>query len=1378
MSRSNTSAAPPADAIVADDLATIPRGTPPLRILRLVRSLLESGQRREALRQIDRAIRTLPQHRAVIAPIYAALLADQGDLESALMLLNRAAETDTSPGIAAAIVNTLLRLQNHRGAAEQLELALKHRCLEQDGALHKSARRLLRSAGHVSSGWVGVTQSLELIGEVARTHAGGLLEIRGGDGSVLLQHQIGFSADGPSEFLLNLPPIAEQQALQVFVGGAPLRGSGLMYPPQFELDGRATTQRGLVIGWARLQWAPHFKLHLLVEDEFGAQLRLRTRRDAARGWKFRFDPIAAGIKGGRISIRAILPDGSTELIPDAPLLLEQAAEIAPISQRTTDTGATARSASRRRGIDVIIPVYLGRLETLACIHAVMATTGAGVRIVVVDDASPDLQLAHSLDELAAARKITLLRNASNLGFPSSVNRALKLHPSNDAVVLNADTVVFGNWLLRLRTAAYSAPDTGTATPMTNSGTVASYPAIEGYQCSVEQAAQFDQFAAIHNKGVTAEIPVGVGFCLYLRRDCLNQIGLLDARTFGKGYGEESDLCMRARDRGWKHVLAADVYVFHAGSSSFGRRRAALLERSGRLLNLRHPGYDALVREFGEANSLLPIRRQFDEHRLVGLSARIALLIVPRLSGGVDRFMVDHCKKLRARGLLPLILMPGENKAHECWLRTEDSSLNDLRYETVGELPALKALLTRLDIQKVELHHFLDLDSEVIELVMALGVPYDAYIHDYVWICPRVTLIDGSGRYCGEPPVSRCEVCIQRNGSLLNQRISVSELRRRSTRWLEGAHAVIVPSSDVAKRLASHFPKVPTRVKAWEVPPVPHQAPTPTAGRIRVALIGAIGQHKGYDVLLACARDAAARQLELEFVLIGHTQHDTQLIRTGRIFVTGRYGEDEIQPLIQREAPHVLLVASVWPETWCYTLTHALSSGIPIVAFDIGAVAERLRDIGQGVLLPLATAPGTLNDQLIAAASSNRSGAVQHAAAAPAAGRALARPLQNLKQLVNDGSIDPMKSKSHGDAGRSQSSASASAQVITLPKGLYFFSVGKASPAPTATAGNLLLPAVQVTPGPGIGPDQIEFISGPDTYGTWLYNTGDMLVAKVTGDNATLVLTSIRGADGTVLDIGIEKLDGSKRQVAGPAPAPALPVAPPEPPAVTGLKLGILAHVRSRGDMDFVGAAWAGRVAPGLWIEAFSVKPMERFSAKDIEYKALTGSGFETPWLSDGALCGTRGMGVPLVGFSLRLKPGPETAGYDCEYSGYFRSGTIAGPVRNGTPCRSPVAGDPLEGIQVRLVERAPTAASPGKRPPQPAATAVEPSSPAPLGPRFSKFREADAPPPPGKTAPSRRPKPAASAKASKGAPSKAAEEPAAEKLPAKQRGLLGRIRRS
>jgi hypothetical protein len=285
-------------------------------------------------------------------------------------------------------------------------------------------------------------------------------------------------------------------------------------------------------------------------------------------------------------------------------------------------------------------------------------------------------------------------------------------------------------------------------------------------------------------------------------------------------------------------------------------------------------------------------------------------------------------------------------------------------------------------------------------------------------------------------------------------------------------------------------------------------------------------------------------------------------------------------------------------------------------------------------------------------------------------------------------------------------------------------------------------------GPGVRSDQVEFVAGPTTDGAWLFAKDDCLVTKVNGAGATLVLTSVRGPGGETLSIKVERLDA---RVEAPAAAPSA-VAPPlaMAPAVakpanghtkaapspkasktpvfaaadgsSPLPVDISAHIRTRGDMTFSEVPWAGRVAPGLWIESFSVKPVQRFAAQDVEYKGLTGSGFETPWCSDATMCGTRGMAVPLVGFAIRLKPSKQTAAFDCEYSGYFKSGATVGPLRNGAPCRSTVANDPLEGIQVHIRKRT-SATLPADRAPGTVKMQSGVPPALPTGPSFGRYRD-------------------------------------------------------
>lgn len=277
------------------------------------------------------------------------------------------------------------------------------------------------------------------------------------------------------------------------------------------------------------------------------------------------------------------------------------------------------------------------------------------------------------------------------------------------------------------------------------------------------------------------------------------------------------------------------------------------------------------------------------------------------------------------------------------------------------------------------------------------------------------------------------------------------------------------------------------------------------------------------------------------------------------------------------------------------------------------------------------------------------------------------------------------------ANPSNNGITASIQAITLQPGLYLFSVRSGAPARTAGPGGLRLPSLQVSPAPGIPADRVQLIPSQNTNSNWLTATGDLLVAKVHAPAATVVLTSVRAPGSPELAVKVERLTGSSVGAEQPRAATAQAIAAPVAAAVRsasdGLRLQVGAHVRGRGDMNFVEALWAGRIGKGYWIESFSVSPLETLSRQDVEYKGLTASGFESPWLSDGVPCGTRGMAIPLIGFAVRLKANAGDGAYDCEYSGYFQSGVVVGPLRNGTPCRSTIANDPLEGLQVRILKK-------------------------------------------------------------------------------------------
>lgn len=271
-----------------------------------------------------------------------------------------------------------------------------------------------------------------------------------------------------------------------------------------------------------------------------------------------------------------------------------------------------------RPIDVIVPVYADLALTRRCVESVRAApVSVPYRLVVVADCPPDAALRDYCASLAGFPDVVVLVNEVNLGFVASVNRGMALEPERDVVLLNSDAEVSGDWLGRLWRCAERAPEAATVTPFSNDATICSYPwpGWTGGMPGRLGLAELDRLTASVNAGKHVEVPVGVGFCLFIRRASLRQVGFFDAEAFGRGYGEEVDFCMRAREAGWRHLLCADVFVQHAGGASFGADKQALAERAQQLIAARHPGFQGLIDDFVTADPAQALREQIDAARV-------------------------------------------------------------------------------------------------------------------------------------------------------------------------------------------------------------------------------------------------------------------------------------------------------------------------------------------------------------------------------------------------------------------------------------------------------------------------------------------------------------------------------------------------------------------------------------------------------------------------------------------------------------------------------------------------------------------------------------------------------------------------------------------
>jgi glycosyltransferase involved in cell wall biosynthesis len=160
----------------------------------------------------------------------------------------------------------------------------------------------------------------------------------------------------------------------------------------------------------------------------------------------------------------------------------------------------------------------------------------------------------------------------------------------------------------------------------------------------------------------------------------------------------------------------------------------------------------------------------------------------------------------------------------------------------------------------------------------------------------------------------------------------------------------------------YFPEI--AINVWPHPEPAPQAPPRVA---RVAVLGNLSPEKGLHVVAACAQDARDRGLPLVFRLLGSTTEPVPQSPEAPLTIYGQYVDAELPRLIAEERPDVLLFAAQVPETYAYTLSVALESGLPIVATALGAFTERLAGRPRTVTVPWDAPPSAWNSALLTAA---------------------------------------------------------------------------------------------------------------------------------------------------------------------------------------------------------------------------------------------------------------------------------------------------------------------------------------------------------------------------------------------------------------------------
>ena len=305
----------------------------------------------------------------------------------------------------------------------------------------------------------------------------------------------------------------------------------------------------------------------------------------------------------------------------------------------------------------------------------------------------------------------------------------------------------------------------------------------------------------------------------------------------------------------------------------------------------------------------------------------------------------------------------------------------------------------------------------------------------------------------------------------------------------------------------------------------------------------------------------------------------------------------------------------------------------------------------------------------------------------------------------------------------------SGHLMALDAGLFCIFLAPGSPVPDAATG---LPGVRVSlpSGPAFKPESITISTFRED--GWLGGANGAALVRVLRGPAQLLVTIYQApnATGDAPRLQILRLSegaaqtaqaGTQAQRAQPArapaqqaapaqgqaalpagktalPAPAAAQAPQNTPAGGGQisaeaasQAEIVAHIQGRADVLARLGEWMGEPGSKRWIEGFAIAPKTVIGGGDIEYQAVLGRGWLSPWAEGGQYCGSRGMSLPILGLRVRLR-GEAADRFDCAVTASFTDGTKVGPLDNGEPCQSESLA-PLEAFQLSIVPRGTAAAT-------------------------------------------------------------------------------------
>lgn len=604
----------------------------------------------------------------------------------------------------------------------------------------------------------------------------------------------------------------------------------------------------------------------------------------------------------------------------------------------------------KQQIDIIVPVYNG-LNYFERLFESIEKTNVSHRVIIVNDCSTDNKVTPYLKKLVNSKKnYILIENSLNQGFVKSVNIALK-QVKNHVALINTDIELPDFWLERLMNPILNEKKVASSTPYTNCGTICSFPEfLEDNELYLNLSLkEIDNiFQKVQPRYL--EMPTGVGFCMGMNYDVLSKIGYFDEESFGKGYGEENDWCQRAIKEGYRNVQVENLFVYHKHGGSFAsEEKKCLIEINQKKLSLKHPKYNEAVATFINKDE------NYDIRKIVKLilknkyyNEKLELVFTHNIGGGADLYLKKKIQKELKENpkylYIVVYYMPNYGIYGVDFIDREE-----IVKTTINALKEIDILLPYCTINNICINELVTYPQMyetlkfILEIKRKTGAKLIYLLHDYYCICPGINLMN-KNTFCNIPELNICKEC-----EISNLQYKINEWRQNWKKFLEECDIITAFSQDSHQLLKKSYPQVKNII----VKPhdcsymIPLEKKYKKTEQITIGVLGVLVAHKGLEIIKKMIQIIEEKKLKIRIVLIGET---IEKIDSNSFYQTGQYKISEIPRLTLEYDIDIFFISSIWPETFSYTAEEVMRMGIPIVSFNLGASAERIKKYEKGTII--------------------------------------------------------------------------------------------------------------------------------------------------------------------------------------------------------------------------------------------------------------------------------------------------------------------------------------------------------------------------------------------------------------------------------------------